>query len=279
MSPFVFPAGEVHIKGSEDGIGFYKYQIADVRGMSHDELFVLGMWADACYQRGEKTVLLLPYLPGARADRGNPFGAAVYANYINSLYIDQIITLDPHSDVMPILLGEATEGTARQFTVFPFERIIRREIQDATSDQKARPYDGVIAPDKGAIDRATRAGIVMGVPVYEAEKTRDFETGKLTGFRMIGDLPKTGNFLIVDDICDGGGTFNGLADAIAETHPDVTLDLWVTHGVFSKGVEELAKRFKFIHTTNSFYNGTEGFEPPYVKVHNIIPYLYGEINV
>jgi len=55
----------------------------------------------------------------------------------------------------------------------------------------------------------------------------------------------------VDDICDGGGTFLGLATALKEKNAG-KLSLIVSHGIFSKGFEELNKSFDTVFTTNSF---------------------------
>lgn len=278
LQPLVFPDGAVHITGADNETKF-DYQIADIRGLSHDELFVLAMWAEACEQRDEPKVLILPYLPGARMDRGVPNGSAVYGSFI-STYINPnlLITIDPHSP--------AALSAFHQAKVFPVERIIRHEIQDPTNDTKPDTYVGVIAPDHGAIDRANAAAHAMGVPLYRAEKKRDFATGKLSGFGMVDELPDKGKLLIVDDLCDGGGTFNGLAEAIG-LGPE-RLDLWVTHGVFSKGVSILEPHFGVVHTTDSYYPGDSfalrgaAFEEKRaidfeLKVHKLTPYLYPEI--
>lgn len=291
LEPVVFPDGAVHIKNADDPAE-YAYQIAIVQGMSHDDLFTLAMWADAVAHREEKKVLILPYLPGARMDRGVPTGAFVYGDFIHySIRPDQIITVDPHSPQALHFFDAADPDDpygnyGRDATVFPVERIIRHEVQDGSSDSKAMPYVGVIAPDKGAHDRAAAAAKVMGVPVYQAEKSRDFDTGKLSGFKMVDALPDEGKLLIVDDICDGGGTFLGLAKATGL--PKERLDLWVTHGIFSKGLSELRKHFGVIHTTNSYYaednNGKvagTGFnaDPEFVKVYDALIYLEREINL
>jgi ribose-phosphate pyrophosphokinase len=256
------------------------WEVADLRGFSHDDLFVLAMWAEACEERGSKKVLILPYLPGARMDRGIPNGSATYADFIEALVSPhQIITIDPHS---PAALAAYPKKIV---TVFPVERIIRKEVQDASRDSKPNAtYAGVIAPDKGAHARAAAAAKVMGVPVYTGGKTRDFATGKITGFHMEDELPAEGRFLIVDDICDGGGTFLALAKATGL--PPERLDLWVTHGIFSKGLRELLKHFGTIHTTDSYLGG-KGAEPLLaevmmsgrrVKIHELTPYLYPEID-
>ena len=262
FKPVVFPDGAVHLQATAEPRGIYEYQIAIVQGLSHDDLFMLNMWAELCLDRDEKTAVILPYLPGARMDRGAPIGAEVYGRFIlNAIVPDQLITLDPHSPAaLDFFTDDEDDDSPIHFTettVYPVERIIKSEIQDGSHDTKADTYVGVIAPDKGAHDRASRAARLMGVPVYQAEKERDFETSKLSNFHMVDELPETGKLLIVDDICDGGGTFLGLAEATGL--PKDRLDLWVTHGIFSKGVHVLADHFGVVHTTNSYYLG-DGFK-------------------
>lgn len=287
FKPVVFPDGAVHMTGADDPAD-YEYHFAYVRGLSHDDLFTLAMWADAADHRDEKKVLILPYLPGARMDRGVPTGAFVYANFIiDQVRPDKIITVDPHSEAA---LQFYLDEPIMDIGVFPVERIIRNKVQDPSTDSKPnRTYDGVIAPDKGAHDRAAAAAKVMGnLPVYTGGKTRDFDTGKITGFHMEDELPDEGRFLIVDDICDGGGTFLALAEATGL--PKERLDLWVTHGIFSRGIQPLLDRFGVIHTTDSFFSdsrtyfpssvrGTHLVDKTRVKVHKLGAYLEAEINL
>lgn len=298
LHPFTFPGGEAHIKVDENAdFDDYEYFIADVRGADAHELVQAQMWSEVIRQSVlSKLVLILPYLPAARADRGTP-NFQSYINLVTDIVADQIIYLDPHS---PAWIEQYTKqdwdmiygGYTTKLTEFPVARIIKREVQAA--QEGVTTYAGVIAPDKGAHDRAAQAAKVMGVPVYQAEKTRDFETGKLTGFHMVDALPEVGKFLLVDDICDGGGTFIGLADAIGIGKE--RLDLWVTHGIFSKGLRELEKHFGAIHTTDSVTNREKLFDQHindhdiyeltnspedggFVYIHKITPYLYGAIDV
>lgn len=290
FKPIVFPDGAVHIQETEEPRGIYAYQIAIVQGLSHDDLFMLNMWAELCLDRDEKTAVILPYLPGARMDRGAPIGAEVYGRFIlNNIVPDQLITLDPHSPAaLDFFTDDEDDDSPIHFTettVYPVERIIKNEIQDGSRDTKADTYVGVIAPDKGAHDRASRAARLMGVPVYQAGKTRDFETGKLSGFHMEDELPAEGKLLVVDDICDGGGTFIGLAEATGLSKE--RLDLWVTHGIFSKGFGALTDHFGVIHTTDSYFGsgpydaGLEKHETEAgtLRVHKLLAYLEPEINL
>lgn len=233
-----FPAGEQHLvlNAPEAEHPF----LAIMRGASAEDLVQAGMWVDSVHQRGDKATLAIPYLPGARQDRGNPFGAKVYAEIINSLGADLIIAVDPHSDVMPSLVSN--------LRTYPVARLISRFLAYRIGGERQAPYVGIIAPDEGARKRAGSVARRLRLPLYQALKHRDFATGRLSGFSC-EDLPAEGRLLVVDDICDGGGTFRGLAEATG-LGPD-RLDLWVTHGVFSGKAGLLNEHFGTIHTTDS----------------------------
>lgn len=262
IEPFQFPAGEWHLRLPEVGAETSKGAI--VYGADVNDLVQLGLWADAMRQRGEKTVAYIPYFPAARADRGEPFGARVYAEIVNSFKLDEVVVFDPHSPVIVELINNVSVVTSA--------RLIRQAIAGGRPSNewtaKDNGYVGVIAPDKGAHERASAAAQHLHLPVFQASKTRDFATGKLSGF-AIENLPEEGKFLIVDDICEGGGTFVGLAEA-ANLGPD-RLDLWVSHGSFTGRAVENMKTFGTVYTTDSH----PGASNPEIgaKVIPILPYL------
>lgn len=185
---------------------------------------------------GNLRTLVLPYLPGARQDRVNVDGDVLWtslsvAHMINSRGFSRVITLDPHSPVMPGYINNLVE--------YPLERI--------ADWFESVNYDGVIAPDKGAKNRAEIFAAALGVPITYASKNRDVSTGRLSGFSV--ELEKGKHYLVVDDICDGGGTFLGLGEKF---YPQgASADLYVTHGIFSKGVSPLTRFYNNIYTTDS----------------------------
>ena len=195
---------------------------------------------DALRMRGdvEPMRLVLPYLPGARQDRTNIGGDVLFtahsvASDLSVRTWKDIVVLDPHSPVIvkEIILNKVTE--------FPLSQVAEKMWQG---------YTGIIAADKGGKDRAEQFAKAMNKPIYYGGKTRDTDTGKLTGFEL-EPLEKGGHYLVVDDICDGGGTFIGLAEKIAEQ--GCYADLYVSHGIFAKGTDALHKAFKNIYVTDS----------------------------
>jgi ribose-phosphate pyrophosphokinase len=254
LSPFAFPAGEAHIKREEQR-DLEPIEIAILQPSAatiHDDLFKLAMWNSYILRhdyekfhyspkRHTKTVLVLPYIPGARADRGNPFGLEVYADFINDMYLSQIIVFDPHSEVSEELLGDEMN-----LTVVHSDELWRQAYIKPILDE----YTAIIAPDKGAVERASAVADILDLPLLTATKERDFETGKLTNFAIDG-ITEEGRYLIVDDICEGGGTFLGLVESFP-VEPD-QIDLFVSHGSFSgHALYKLPKTFYKVYTTNSY---------------------------
>ena len=229
---FRFPGGEAHCEIEAQKVT--GPQLAHLTGANSDDLMALLMWNDAL-RRTRKSgprVLLLPYLPAARMDRGTPLGAKVYADLINSMDLDLVVTIDPHSDVAPAL----------------YNKLHVMKITEFLGHHITWPYKGIIVPDQGARKRCELVADAAGLPLYQASKHRDFSTGKLSSFSC-EELPEEGNLLVVDDICDGGGTFLGLAGAIPV--PASRLGLWTTHGIYSKGTDDLKKAFGYLGTTDS----------------------------
>lgn len=241
LTAMKFPAGEAHIKTPEDD-GNYTPELAvwtaDADTLN-DDLVTLAMYADYARQRGVKPRLFAPYFPGARQDLGNPFGAKVYADLVNSMNFAEVTILDPHSPVIVDLIDRVR--------VLDAAHVLTKSIF-GRAELVTNDWVGVISPDAGAVDRTKRVADKLGLPMFKAEKHRDFETGKLSGFSC-EDVPAEGRLLVVDDICEGGGTFLGLADAIGVGRD--RLALWVTHGSFSGRAGQLREVFGKIYTTDS----------------------------
>ncbi len=190
----------------------------------------------------------IPYFLGARSDRrfdpeGLHYLADVICPLVNSLELARIDLLDPHSSVLPALLHRCWVYQNPWFrTWYNLKNELFRDIY-------------VVAPDAGAYGRAMYAAKQIGAKgIVECGKTREISTGKILSTR-IPELPgnlEVDRFIIVDDICDGGRTFIELGKALRERGVK-KLDLCVTHGIFSQGVDVLLDGpIDVIYTTNSY---------------------------
>ncbi len=239
---FTFSGGEPHIK-IDPNFNHFEEVIITHRLNSFNDIGLLHLAVDAL-QRMDVTIsgLYIPYFPAARQDRimvkGEPLSVKVYATIINSLNLTKVFVFDPHSEVIPALLNNCEVISNHNFI---------KKVMDNIRGEAV-----LVSPDGGALKKIYKVSEFLGgVEVIECSKSRDVKTGKLTGFKVYADDLQGNNCLIVDDISDGGGTFIGLAQELKNKNAG-TLYLAVSHGIFSRGFEELEKYFKEIFTTNSF---------------------------
>lgn len=187
--------------------------------------------------------LQLPYVPYARQDRiaitGEPLSIKVFANLVNSLGFDEVEIWDPHSDVTPALLNNVR--------IVPTAKLMQAAL--GAKEQTALLYRcAFVAPDAGARKRVAKLAQDFGTEVVFADKVRDPKTGVLSQTQVLDRLPNK-PLLVVDDICDGGGTFIQLAKVLREKTQQ-PLYLYVTHGLFTKGLEPLLTCYDQIFTAN-----------------------------
>lgn len=241
----IFPGGEVRVKFDTEKLERCVSVMAVIR--NSDDIMTLLLAVDAIKRAGrELGALHLPYMPYAREDRvfskGQPLGVAVMANLINGLGFRDVYVTDPHSDVTTALLNRCFVIDATQY----FSSVIANFDADSFF---------LIAPDAGAEKKIAK----HKYPYVVAHKVRDVLTGEITSTTI--DIPaefwgKTA--IIVDDICDGGRTFTNLANVIKEQHPDMTIALFVTHGIFSQGLGIFDGLIDQVYTTNSLDDSFDG---------------------
>lgn len=197
--------------------------------------------------------LYVPYFMGARSDRKFVDGGVNYLKQvicpiINSLNFVTVITLDPHSDVLEACLNnyEKTDN----------HLLVKHALTKIDNKKDAQERICLVSPDAGAYKKIFDVAKKFQIQnVVTANKVRDMRTGNILKTE-IPDLPGlVGDdlqYVIIDDICDGGRTFNELAKAIRAQRADAKIYLVVTHGIFSAGFAELSRNFEHIYTTNSY---------------------------
>lgn len=203
------------------------------------EIFLLALLVDALKGAGARSyqiTLSTVYLPYARQDRrchpGESFSLDVLANFLNSLNLREVWTYDVHS------------GVAKD-RIENFQSISQDAILDLEFLEEFDDADLLIAPDKGAFAKFERSELYSSKPSIYLTKTRkdgkveyeDLSPESLEGYETA---------LVIDDICDGGATFIALAEKVHKANPDIELQLYVTHGIFSKGLLELKKHYSKI---------------------------------
>jgi ribose-phosphate pyrophosphokinase len=183
--------------------------------------------------------LYTPYFPYARQDRvctpGDANAFTVAAKVLTDAF-DEVVCWDIYNPRK--VVGEVLSIPAYQI------------IKELT----IIPPEVVVIPDEGAEDRAREVALALKVTqLVHFKKDRDPKTGDITGFSfkdgqkekllafLMGRMIQP-RMLVVDDICDGGRTFIELAKLIQQEVGlgRKSLELYTTHGIFSKGFEHLS---------------------------------------
>lgn len=194
--------------------------------------------------------LFLPYLPNARADRvfetGNPFPLKVTA-HINSWAkrFKSIHVYDLHSDASNYFLPVGVVNTPQNVLV---------------KNYCHTNFDVICSPDKGAAKKSEKISTENNIKLISANKVRDISTGKIINTEITSECDLTGKVVLIsDDICDGGGTFIPLAKLLKERGAKSVV-LFVSHGIFSKGLDIFNEYIDKIYTANIVCNYVDQFD-------------------
>jgi ribose-phosphate pyrophosphokinase len=202
----------------------------------------------------ERIHLYIPYILGARSDRkfvegGTSYLRDVIAPILNAQNYVTVTCIDAHSDVAAACINNLEVMDNSWFVKIALTK------QNQISLQNAVDSFTLISPDAGALKKIYNLAEKVGYKrdILIASKHRDIETGKIlsTNVPLNAGEHINNNFLIVDDICDGGRTFIEISKAIHEMRPAAKVSLAITHGIFSSGYYELSKHINHIYCTNS----------------------------
>lgn len=205
---------------------------------------------------GVKTIhLYTPYFLGARSDRQFEEGSINYLKdvitpIINSQNYETVTIVDAHSDVL--------EACIHNYRKIDNIGLVKFALTDIDNTNGAREKLILVSPDAGALKKMYHVSEHFGIDkMVIANKHRDIKTGKITHTEVPGltQEPGSKNFVIIDDICDGGRTFLEIAKTIRKEREDSVFNdkiyLVVTHGIFSAGFLELRNWIDGIYCTNS----------------------------
>lgn len=245
-----YPGGEVGVRALE----VPPRVLAHVQ--SSDDLLRLLMYLQATRLTIDGRVVFIPYLPYARQDRvaapGDPDAIDMLARMLGMTSVREFVTLDVHS---PHARRRFLEAGCALSSLSPLP-YLERYIDSVA--RRERPLV-LVAPDAGAREKVTEYALGLegrSVEIICCAKKRAADTGALSGFEIVSapdSLHPHASVFVVDDICDGGGTFLGVAEALRAKYAQaLQLHLFTSHGIYSKGLEALTTAYQSLGSTDSF---------------------------
>jgi ribose-phosphate pyrophosphokinase len=180
---------------------------------------------DAVHEAGAKKItVVLPYFGYSRQDKkfeeGEAISSRAVAQHI-SMHADFVITVDPHKEHILKFFSVPAYSCSAVSTIAQY--------------LKEKNIDFILAPDKGAKDRAKEAATLINCEYDYLEKTRiDGTTVKITPKKLDA---RGKHVAIIDDIISTGDT---MANSIKELKKQgaKTVSIACTHGLFVGGAKE-----------------------------------------
>lgn len=235
-----FPDGECYVRIESEDIDD---EVVVVQSSHPDTSLVeLLLLQDAALGLGaRKLTTVVPYFGYARQDERFKKGEALSAKVmvrLMELTSKKFVSVDIHK---PIVL-DWFRGDAYDVHAAP---CIGQFF-------KGHGIDLVLAPDEGALQRASEVARVIGAEFDYLEKTR--LSGEVVRMAPKNVDAKDKNALIVDDIISTGGTIEAAANQLKILGAK-SVTAVCTHGLFAKGaLDRLRKCCNAVYSTNTIEN-------------------------
>ncbi|NBC21793.1 MAG: ribose-phosphate diphosphokinase [Alphaproteobacteria bacterium] len=221
-----FSDNEIFVRVNENVRGEDIYVIQSTSYPANDTLMELLICLDALTRASaQRITAVIPYFGYARQDRKTdgrtPISSKLVANLIASAGADRVLTMDLHA------------GQIQGFFDVPTDNLISAPVMEEDIRKRFEVKDlMIVSPDVGGVVRARALANRLGVDLAIVDKRRP-RAGESEVMNIIGDVAGR-HCILVDDICDSGGTLCNAAAAL-KAKGATRVAAYVTHGVFSNG--------------------------------------------
>ena len=244
VNSWKFPGGEIGVRLVDETASDETYIISLTNIVTSDDIMSLANICNAlkhnCVPRSQ-IIVYMPYFSYARQDRvchtGESFALETFIQLLDAMYFHKLIVLDLHSNVAKKLLNQSTK--------------IIEEKQQHEIMKNLPKHDWYVAPDTGATNKIFKHSGITRENLITMNKSRtDAGIVHDTVSNQLNFNDFKGTAVVIDDICDGGATFISVAQSLKKLNPNISLNLAITHGIFSKGLEELSQYYDSIYVVN-----------------------------
>lgn len=228
-----FKDNEIFVEINENVRGEDVFVLQTTSYPANDNLMEMLICLDALKRASAARITcVMPYFGYARQDRKTdgrtPISAKLVANLVSTAGADRVLTMDLHA------------GQIQGFFDVPTDNLIAAPVIE--DDIRAR-YNGddlmIVSPDVGGVVRARALANRLNCDLAIVDKRRP-KAGVSEVMNIIGDVDGR-RCILVDDICDSGGTLCNAAAAL-KREGAASVAAYVTHGVLSKNAVQRVEK-------------------------------------
>jgi len=212
----------------------------------------------------ERITAVIPYYGYARSDKKDrprvPISARLVANLITVAGADRLLTMDLHA------------AQIQGFFDIPVDHLYSAPVMIGYYQDNPLPNLTVVAPDTGGAERARAYAKRLDAELALCDKRRE-KANVAEVMNVVGDV-RGRSCLIVDDMCDTGGSLTKVAKALKEAGAE-RIHACFTHPVLSGKAIELLDQSEIeqIIVTNTIPLRDHACELKKIKVLSIAPLL------
>jgi len=226
-----FADGEIYVRIEEKVRNDDVFVIQSISAPANDRLMELLIIIDALKRASAGSInIVCPYLCYSRQDRKvvsrEPITAKLVANLLTKAGADRLLTVDLHVDQIQGYYDIPVDHLVGypQFAKYLVEHKYKNMV--------------IVAPDIGAVKKATKMAGILNVPLVIIDKRRRTHNESEISY-VIGEIEgKTA--VILDDMIDTGGSVSNVAKVMKEKGAKKII-ICATHGLLNgKAVERLS---------------------------------------
>ncbi|HEV2904384.1 MAG TPA: ribose-phosphate pyrophosphokinase [Pyrinomonadaceae bacterium] len=212
----------------------------------------------------ERLTAVVPYYGYGRSDKKDrprvPIAAKMVANLIRTAGADRIVTIDLHA------------AQIQGFFDIPVDHLYSAPVMIRHYQDNPLPNLTVVAPDTGGAERARAYAKRLNAGLALCDKRRD-KPNVAEVMNVVGDVEGR-SCLIVDDMCDTGGSLTKVSKALKEAGAD-RVHACFTHPVLSgRAAMHLANsEIEQIVVTDTIPLNSKAAELENIKILSIAPLL------
>src|ERR687884_22058 len=170
----------------------------------------------------ERVTAVIPYYGYARSDKKDrprvPIAAKMVANLIATAGAQRVLTMDLHA------------AQIQGFFDIPVDHLYAAPVMIGHYQDNPLPNLTVVAPDTGGAERARAYAKRLNAELALCDKRRE-KANVAEVMNVVGDV-RGRNCLIVDDMCDTGGSLTKVAGALRDAGGE-RIHACFTHAVLS----------------------------------------------
>ncbi|HMF58605.1 MAG TPA: ribose-phosphate pyrophosphokinase [Pyrinomonadaceae bacterium] len=212
----------------------------------------------------ERITAVIPYFGYARSDKKDrprvPIAAKLAANLITTAGAHRILTIDLHA------------AQIQGFFDIPVDHLFAAPVMIGYYQTNPMSNLTVVAPDTGGAERARAYAKRLDAELALCDKRRE-KANVAEVMNVVGDV-RGRNCVIVDDMCDTGGSLTKVAKALKAAGAE-HIHACFTHALLSGGaVEQLSTSYiEQMVVTNTIPLNDHACELENIKVLSIAPLL------